>query len=100
MNVTCELAAATWLRPGASALQNGHHGVQNHNTAGLPCRLAPLKGAPLSVVPVKCKRWSAASERGASASPTIRTIAKTAATNTRSGENKRIMVPPTLLVLQ
>src|SRR5215213_10091202 len=58
-NVTFGLAAATWLTLGASALQNGHHGVQNHSTAGLPTRLAPLKGAPESVVPVNCSRSSA-----------------------------------------
>src|SRR3954451_4211490 len=58
-NVTLGLAAATWLTLGASALQNGHHGVQNHNTAGLPIRLAPLNGAPDSVVPVNCRRSSA-----------------------------------------
>jgi len=43
--VTLGLAAATWLTLGASALQNGHHGVRNHSTAGLPTRLAPLNGA-------------------------------------------------------
>ena len=53
--VTFGLAAATALTLGASALQNGHHGVQNHSTAGLPCRLAPLNGAPLRVVPVKLR---------------------------------------------
>src|SRR5689334_3861918 len=58
-NVTLGLAAATWLTLGASALQNGHHGVQNHSTAGLPIRLAPLNGAPDSVVPVKFSRSSA-----------------------------------------
>lgn len=50
--VTSGLAAATWLMLGASALQNGHHGVQNHNTAGLPIRLVPENGAPDRVVPV------------------------------------------------
>src|SRR2546430_11370290 len=63
--VTLGLAAATWLTPGASALQNGHHGVQNHSTAGLPARLAPLNGAPESVVPVKFSRSSATAARGA-----------------------------------
>src|ERR1700755_3394609 len=58
-NVTPGLAAATVLTPGASALQNGHHGVQNHNTAGLPARVAPLNGWPASVVPVNCIRSSA-----------------------------------------
>ena len=53
------LAAATLLTEGASALQNGHHGVQNHSTAGLPCSDEPLNGAPLSVVPVKSRRSSA-----------------------------------------
>ena len=44
--------AATALTLGASALQKGHHGVQNHNTAGLPAKLDPAKGAPARVVPV------------------------------------------------
>src|SRR6185436_10820463 len=63
-NVTLGLAAATLLTDGASALQNGHHGVQNHNTAGLPCNDAPLKGAPLNVVPVKSSRSSATAAGG------------------------------------
>src|SRR5215208_2093816 len=62
--VTLGLAAATWLTLGASALQNGHHGVQNHNTAGLPTRLVPLNGAPDSVVPVNCSLSSATAEGG------------------------------------
>src|SRR3977135_2100293 len=62
--VTFGLAAATWLTLGASALQNGHHGVQNPSTAGLPTRLAPLNGAPDSVVPVNCSRSSATAEGG------------------------------------
>src|SRR5919106_2433976 len=62
--VTSGLAAATWLTLGASALQNGHHAVQNHNTAGLPTRLDPLKGAPDSVVPVNCRRSSATAVGG------------------------------------
>ena len=62
--VTFGLAAATWLTLGASALQNGHHGVQNHNTAGLPTRLEPLNGAPDTVVPVNCRRSSATAEGG------------------------------------
>src|SRR5690242_13961965 len=66
--VTLGLAAATWLTLGASALQNGHHGVQNHSTAGLPTRLAPLNGAPDSVVPVKFSR-SSATAVGAVTSP-------------------------------
>src|SRR3954451_9310460 len=69
-NVTSGLAAATWLTLGASALQNGHHGVQNHSTAGLLCRLAPSNGAPLSVVPVKFSR-SSADALGALANPAI-----------------------------
>src|SRR5271156_1162788 len=77
--VTDGLAAATWLTPGASALQNGHQGVQNHSTAGLPCRLAPLNGAPDSVVPVNCRRSSAASARGAVSSP--KAMAAETATN-------------------
>src|SRR5258708_33362683 len=62
--VTLGLAAATWLTLGASALQNGHHGVQNHSTAGLPTRLEPLKGAPDIVVAVNCRRSSADAEGG------------------------------------
>src|ERR1700754_2813873 len=58
-NVTPGLAAATALTDGTSALQNGHHGVQNHSTAGLPARLEPLKGAPAIVDPVNCMRSSA-----------------------------------------
>jgi uncharacterized protein (UPF0147 family) len=45
-------------------LQNGHHGVQNHNTAGLPTRLDPLKEAPDSVVPENCRRSSATAVGG------------------------------------
>src|SRR6185295_15234454 len=63
-NVTFGLAAATWLTPGASALQNGHHGVQNHSTAGLPARLDPLNDTPDSVVPVNCIRSSATADGG------------------------------------
>src|SRR3982074_1861403 len=97
--VTFELAAATRLTPGASALQNGHHGVQNHSTAGLPCRLAPLNGAPPSGGAVNCRRSSAAAERGASASPNIRAAAKRAAANNLSGVKSRInMASPRLLV--
>src|ERR1700712_2871312 len=59
-NAPFGLAAAPALTDGAAALQNGHHGVQNHSTAGLPARLAPLNVAPLSVVPVKLNRSSAA----------------------------------------
>ena len=72
--MTLGLAAATALTLGASWLQNGHHGVQNHSTAGLPCRLAPLNGAPLSVVPVKFN-WSSARAAGASVTPTTRAAA-------------------------
>src|ERR1700744_6406440 len=79
--VTPGLAAATRPTPGASALQNGQNEVQNHSTAGLPCRAAPLNGAPLRVVPVNCSRSSAAADRGASASPKISAAAKTAAAN-------------------
>src|SRR6476646_8552566 len=63
-NVTLGCAAATALTLGASALQNGHHGVQNHSTAGLPDRLEPLNGVPLRVVPVNCMRSSAMAEGG------------------------------------
>jgi len=41
-----------------------HHGVQNHSTAGFPTRLAPLNGAPDSVVPVNCSRSSATAAGG------------------------------------
>src|SRR5271166_625062 len=92
--VTCGLAAATWLRPGASALQNGHHGVQNHNTAGLPCKLAPLKGAPPRVVPVNCRRSSAANARGV-ASENSNAIASTPAANNLNGNNWRILIGQT-----
>src|SRR5262249_762352 len=92
MNVTRGLAAATWLTPGASALQNGHHGVQNHNTAGLPCRPAPLNGAPPSVVPVNCSRSSAASARGGLARPNIRAAAKTATATNLNGVNSRKII--------
>src|SRR5262245_22436327 len=79
-NVTFGLAAATWLTLGASALQNGHHGVQNHSTAGLPVRLAPLNGAPDSVVPVNCRRSSATAEGGLTR-PNANAAANTGSTN-------------------
>src|SRR3954469_21456508 len=63
-NVTLGLSAATLLTDGPSALQNGHHGVQNHSTAGLPCNDAPLNGAPLRVVAVKSSRSSASAAGG------------------------------------
>src|SRR3954471_12765642 len=63
-NVTLGLAAATLLTDGPSALQNGHHGVQNHSTAGLPCNDPPLNGAPLRVVAVKSSRSSASAAGG------------------------------------
>src|SRR3954469_14028851 len=63
-NVTLGLAAATLLTDGPSALQNGHHGVQNHSTAGLPCNDDPLKGASLRVVAVKSSRSSATAAGG------------------------------------
>src|SRR4051812_17476972 len=63
-NVTLGLAAATVLTDGASALQNGHHGVQNHSTVGLPCNDDPLNGAPLRVVAVKSSRSSATAAGG------------------------------------
>jgi len=75
--VTFGLAAATALTLGASWLQNGHHGVQNHITAGLPARLAPLNVAPLSVVPVKFN-WSSARAAGAAVTP-VKTGARTVA---------------------
>src|SRR6185437_772490 len=79
--VTPGLAAATWLRPGASALQNGHHGVQNHSTERLPPKAPPLKGAPDSVVPLNCKRSSAAHARGALLSPKIKAATATPSAN-------------------
>src|SRR5271156_2947816 len=87
--VTPGLAAATWLTPGASALQNGQNGAQNHNTAGLPCRLAPLNPAPLRAVPVNWRRSSAASARGGLASPNIKAAAMTATANNLNGDNRR-----------
>src|SRR6478735_7222354 len=75
-NVTLGLAAATLLTEAASALQNGHQGVQNHSTAGLPCSDAPSKGAPLRVVPVKSRR-SSASAAGGPVSASMSTAATT-----------------------
>src|SRR6478735_10608728 len=80
--VTSGLAAATWLTFGASALQNGHHGVQNHNTAGLPSRLAPENGAPVNVVPVNCRRSSAIAVGGLTR-PNVSTAASPASTTDR-----------------
>src|SRR6201999_380446 len=94
-NVTPGLAAATRPTPGASALQNGQNDVQNHSTAGFPCRPAPLNGAPLSVVPLNCSRSSAASARGAAAvsrTAAARTVT-TAAVNILKRVNKRIVTP-------
>src|SRR5258707_2372381 len=78
-NVPPGFAAATALTDGASALQNGHHGVQNHSTAGLPARLEPLKGAPAIVVPVNCMRSSARAVGGLpnTSAATMATIAST-----------------------
>lgn len=69
--LTCGLAAATWLTDGASALQNGHQGVQNHSTAGRPARLDPLNWAPDNVVPVNCNRSSAAAVGAVTSANTI-----------------------------
>src|SRR3954447_4167219 len=63
-NVTLGLSAATLLTDGPSALQNGHHGVQNHSTAGLACNDARLNGAPLRLVAVKSSRSSASAAGG------------------------------------
>src|SRR6185312_3867178 len=90
--VTPGLAAATRLTLGASALQNGQNGAQNHSTAGLPCRLAPLNGAPLRVVPVNCSRSSAASARGALPTPTISAAATSTAANALFRADKRILM--------
>src|SRR5947199_9645102 len=80
--VTFGLAAATWLTLGASALQNGHHGVQNHSTAGLPTRLAPENGAPDRVVPVNCSR-SSATAAGGLTSPNVSAATAAPATSDR-----------------
>src|SRR5690349_16503583 len=93
-NVTLGLAAATLLTDGASWLQNGHHGVQNHSTAGLPCSDAPLNGAPLSVVPVKAMR-SSASAAGALVSANAIVAAATAtARDLVKRSRRRIMTAP------
>lgn len=39
---------------GASRWQVGHHGAQNHSTAGLPAKLSPEKGSPSIVVALNC----------------------------------------------
>src|SRR5690349_17628676 len=78
-NVTPGLAAATLLTEGASALQNGHHGVQNHNTAGFPASVAPSNGAPASVVPVNPRR-SSASAAGEAVNDTATTATKATVT--------------------
>src|ERR1700754_5348919 len=88
--VTFGLAAATWLTLGASALQNGHHGVQNHSTAGLPARLDPPNGAPDSVVPVNCSR-SSASAAGGVTSPNV----SAATASPRRSRLKREVMPLT-----
>src|SRR5271166_4212314 len=97
--VTAGLAAATWLRPGASALQNGHHGVQNHSTARLPCKPAPLNGAPLRVVPLNSNRSSAASTRGAVLSPRTRAAAARPSANLPSESRTLICSSPLLYIV-
>src|SRR6184192_3909060 len=91
--VTLGLAAPTWLTPGASALQNGHHGVQNHSTAGLPTRLAPLNGAPDNVVPVNCSRSSATAEGGLTRA-NARVTAAMPSTSDLIVRQNRIPIPP------
>ena len=86
------LAAATWLTLGASALQNGHHGVQNHSTAGLPTRLAPLNGAPDSVVPVNCSR-SSATAAGGLTSPNASAAATALSTSDLVSRENRVLIP-------
>jgi hypothetical protein len=91
-NVTFGLAAATWLTLGPSALQNGHHGVQNHSTAGLPIRLAPLNGAPDSVVPVNCSR-SSATAAGGLTSPNASAAAAALSTSDLVSRENRLLIP-------
>src|SRR3569833_181789 len=91
-NVTPGLAAATWLTLGASALQNGHHGVQNHSTAGLPIRLAPLNGTPDSVVPVNCRR-SSATAVGALTRPSASPAATTTSASDLVTPEIRTLIP-------
>src|SRR4051812_7210169 len=93
-NVTAGLAAATALTDGASALQNGHHGVQNHNTAGLPTRLEPLNGCPVRVVPANCSRSSATAVGGLPTTNTAKPATITRLSHPRSREHKGFMTPP------
>src|SRR3954466_8484732 len=95
-NVTLGLAAATLLTDGPSALQNGHHGVQNHSTAGLPCSDAPLNGAPLSVVPVKARRSSAGAAGGLLSASVKRPAAMAMAKDLLKRSRRRIMTAPPL----
>src|ERR1700754_3143606 len=94
--VTFGLAAATWLTLGASALQNGHHGVQNHSTAGLPARLAPLNGAPARVVPVNCSRSSATAAGGLTSANASAAAVAPSRSDLVSREN-RIFMPSILI---
>ena len=90
--VTCGLAAAIWLTLGASALQNGHHGVQNHSTAGLPTRLDPPNGAPDSVVPVKFSRSSARAAGGLT-SPNASAAVSAPSTSDLTSRENRVRIP-------
>src|SRR5689334_5295574 len=90
--VTSGLAAATLLTFGASALQNGHHGVQNHNTAGLPTRLDPENGAPDRVVPANCSRSSATALGGLTRANASRPVSA-ANTTDRLILKKRCLIP-------
>src|SRR6478736_368562 len=90
--VTLGLAPATWLTPGASALQKGHHGVQNHSTAGLPTRLAPLNGVPDSVVPVNCSR-SSATAAGGLTSPNASAAATAQSASDLLSRGNRLPIP-------
>src|SRR3954469_4683438 len=91
-NVTPGLAAATALTLGASALQKGHHGVQNQSTAGLPASEEPLKGAPVRVVPVNCARSSAVAA-GALMNRSAASAATTVTTNVPRTDIPRFDIP-------
>src|SRR6185437_9796344 len=93
-NVTFGLAAATLLTDGPSALQNGHQGVQNQSTAGLPCSESPLNGAPLSVVPVKFIRSSASAAGGLTSANAIAAAATARAKDLLKRSRPRIMTAP------
>src|SRR3954454_3556608 len=95
-NVTLELSAATLLTDGPSPLQNGHHGVQSHSTAGLPCNDAPLNGAPLRVVAVKSSRSSASAAGGLVRARATTAAAIAIAKNLLLRRRRSIMAAPPL----